>query len=69
MKGKNIYKIGERLGITETEIKTTLKRNRNKIIAGIFVFLALVFVGNNAFQPLHYISVSMKDFGFFMRFF
>jgi len=69
MKENKIYKIGEKLGITETEIKATLRRNRNRIIAGAFVVLALVFVGNNAFQPLHYISVSMKDFGFFMRFF
>lgn len=69
MKERNLYKIGEKLGITETEIKATLNRNRNKIIAGAFAVLALVFVGSNAFQPLHYISVSIKDFGFFMRFF
>jgi hypothetical protein len=69
MKEKNLYKIGEKLGITETEIKTTLNKNRNKIIAAAFVVLALVFVGNNGFQPLHYISISIKDFGFFMRFF
>jgi hypothetical protein len=69
MKEKKIYKIGKKLGITETEIKATLRKNRNKIITGTFIALALIFVGNNAFQPLHYISVSIKDFGFFLRLF
>jgi hypothetical protein len=68
MKEKNIYKIGEKLGITETEIKETIKRNRNKIIAGIFVVLAMAFGGIDVYQPLHR-PASINDFDFFMRFF
>jgi len=68
MKEKNLYKIGEKLGITETEIKATLKRNRNKIIAGAFIVLAIVFGGINAYQPLRR-PISINDFDFFMRFF
>jgi hypothetical protein len=68
MKEKSIYKIGERLGITTAEIKIIMKRNRNKIIAGMFFILALLFLGNNAYQPLHR-PASINDFDFFMRFF
>ncbi len=68
MKEKNIYKIGERLGITALDIQTILKRNRNKIIAGVIFVLALVILGNNAYQPLRR-PASINDFDFFMRFF
>lgn len=68
MKEKTIYKIGEKLGITEGEIKATLKKHRNIIIAGVFYVLALAFLGNNAYQPIRR-PMSINDFDFFMRFF
>jgi len=68
MKEKDIYKIGERLGITAMDIQTILKRNRNKIIAGVIFVLALFFLGNDAYQPLRR-PASINDFDFFMRFF
>lgn len=68
MKERKLYKIGEKLGITEIEVKATLKRNRNKIIAGAFIVLALAFSGLNAYQPLRR-PISINDFDFFMRFF
>ena len=68
MKEISIYKIGEKLGITTADIKTTLIRNKTRIIAGIFVGLALFILGNNAYQPLRR-PTSINDFDFFMRFF
>ena len=68
MKEQTLYKIGEKLGITQKEIKLTLKKHRNIIIAGFFYVLAIAFLGNNAYQPLRR-PMSINDFDFFMRFF
>ena len=69
MKEKNLYRIGEKLGITETEIKATMKRNRNKIIAGALVIIASIAVGNNYFLGMHYGAISIKDLNLLSRFF
>lgn len=69
MKENNIYKIGEKLGITEIEIKATLKKNRNKIITGALIIIAAIVASNNYFLGMHYGGVSIKDFDLFNRFF
>ena len=68
MKKENIYKIGGKLGITEGEIKATLNKHRNIIIAGVFYVLALAYLGIDAYQPVRR-PMSINDFDFFMRFF
>jgi hypothetical protein len=69
MKEKNLYKIGEKLGITEAEIKTTLKRNRKKIIAGALVIITAIVIGNSYFLGMHYAGISIKDLNLLSRFF
>ena len=69
MKEKNLYKIGEKLGITESEIKAAIKRNRNKILAGVLVIIAAIVVGNNNFLGMHYAGISIKDINLLYRFF
>jgi hypothetical protein len=69
MKEETMYEIGEKLGITQTEIKATLKRNRYKIIARALVVVVSFLAGNYYFLGMHYIGVSIKDFDLFMRFF
>ena len=69
MKEKNLYGIGEKLGITEIEIKATMKRNRNKIIAGALLIIASIVIGNNYFLGMHYAGISIKDINLISRFF
>jgi len=68
MKEKQLYKIGQKLGISQTEIKSVIKKNKNKILFGVVVVFAAIFLGN-FYQPYHYGVVSVKDFDFFTRFF
>ena len=69
MKEKNLYRIGEKLGITETEIKATMKRNEIKIIVGALVIIASIVVGNNYFLGMHYGGISINDLNLLSRFF
>lgn len=69
MKKEKIYDIGQTLGLSKTEVKAAINRNRNKIFAGFAIGLAFVLRINTGYQPLHYIAPSIKDFDFFMRFF
>ena len=67
-KEKQLCKIGNKLGISETEIKATLLRNRNKIVAGLIIGVATVIMGRIWFEPLHYTAASLEDFDFWTRF-
>ena len=69
MKKDKIYEIGQTLGLSKSEVKAAINRNRNKILAGFVVGLAFVLRLNMGYQPLHYIAPSIKDFDFFMRYF
>ena len=68
MKKEKMYKIGKKLGISETDVKAALKKNRNVIAAGIIIAVAAIFTNRIWFEPLHYISGSVADFDFFTRF-
>ena len=69
MKKDKIYEIGQTLGLSKSEVKAAINRNRNKILAGVVIGLAFVLRLNMGYQPLHYIAPSIKDFDFFMRYF
>jgi hypothetical protein len=69
MKKDKIYEIGQTLGLSKTDVKAAINKNRNKILAGLVVGLAFVLRLNMGYQPLHYIAPSIKDFDFFMRYF
>lgn len=59
---KNIYEIGQRIGIAKSEIKDTLKRRRKTIITGALIIVALAFIGNVAYLGTHYGGISIEDF-------
>jgi hypothetical protein len=65
---KTIYKIGKRLEINESEIKTAILKNRNKIVIGLIIFISAL-TNRVWFEPLHYTVASISDFVFFTRFF
>ena len=69
MKKEKIYELGKRLGLSKTDVKAAINKNRNKIIAGVILAAASIFTISNGYQPLHYLAPSTKDFDFFMRFF
>jgi len=69
MKENKIYELGKTLGISETDVKAALQKNRNKIIAGLIIGIAVIMLNRVWFEPLHYTVVSKMDFDFFTRFF
>lgn len=69
MKKNKIYELGKMLGISEKNAKAALQKNRNKIIAGIIIGIAVIMFNKVWFEPLHYTVVSKMDFDFFTRFF
>jgi len=69
MKKEKMYKIGKKLGISKSDAKKAIQKNRNKIMASIIIGVAAVMVNKIWFEPLHYISGSIVDFDFFTRFF
>ena len=68
MKENKIYELGKTLGISETDAKAALLKNRNKIVAGIVIGIATIATGKIWFEPLHYTAVSIGDFEFLTRF-
>jgi len=68
MKENKIYELGKTLGISETDAKAALLKNRNKIIAGIVIGIATIMMGKIWFEPLHYTAASIGDFEFLTRF-
>ena len=68
-KEKQIYKIGKTLGISETDVKSALLKNRNIIALCIVIGVATIFSNRFLFEPLHYTAASIRDFGFLVRFF
>jgi hypothetical protein len=68
MKENKIYELGKTLGISETDAKAALLKNRNKIIAGIVIGIATIMTGKVWFEPLHYTAASIGDFEFLTRF-
>jgi len=68
MKENKIYELGKTLGISETDVKAALLKNRNKIIAAVVIGIATVMTGKIWFEPLHYIAASIGDFEFLTRF-
>ena len=68
-KEKQLYKIGKTLGISETEVKAALLKNRNILAVGIVIGVATLFLNRFWFEPLHYTAASIRDFGFLVRFF
>ena len=69
MKEETILKIGETLDITKTNIKALLKTKRYQLLSSAIAILVAFIAGNNYFLGMHYIGVSIRDFGWFMRFF
>lgn len=69
MKKEKVYEIGKTLGLSKSEAKAALQKNRNKIIAGLVIGIAAVMLNRVWFEPLHYTVVSKMDFDFFTRFF
>jgi len=68
MKKEKMYEIGKKLGISETNVKAALMKNRNKIAAGIIIAVAALMTNRIWFEPLHYNGGSMIDLNFFTRF-
>jgi LysM repeat protein len=68
MKKEKMYKIGKKLGISETNVKAALMKNRNKIAAGIIIAIAALMTNRIWFEPLHYNGGSLMDLNFFTRF-
>ncbi len=66
---REIYEIGKTLGLSETDIKMTFLKNRDKILIGIIVGFASLMFNRVWFEPLHYTIISITDFDFFSRFF
>ena len=69
MKKEKIYEIGKKLGISKSDAKAALQKNRNKIIAGLIIGIAAIMTNRVWFEPLHYNGGSIMDFDFFTRFF
>ena len=69
MKKEKIYELGKTLGISKSDAKAALLKNRNKIIAGLMIGIAAILLNRIWFEPLHYTVVSKMDFDFFTRFF
>lgn len=67
MKKNKIYELGKKLGIPKIETKAALLKNRNKIVTGVVIVIAMI-IGKIWFQPLHYTGASIEDFEFFTRF-
>jgi hypothetical protein len=68
MKNEKIFEIGKKLGISKTDAKAAIIKNRNKIITGLVIISASILVNRIWFEPLHYTVASIKDFNFFTRF-
>jgi len=68
MKKEKMKEIGKKLGITETDIKAALKKNRNKIALGTILVAAALTTNQIWFEPLHYNGASIMDLSFFTRF-
>ena len=68
MKKEKINQIGKKLGISETDIKAALKKNRNKIAVGVIIVAAALMTNRIWFEPLHYNGSSIMDLNFFTRF-
>lgn len=69
MKKEKMYEIGKKLGISKSDAKAALQKNRNKIIACLIIGVAAVMMQRVWFEPLHYNGGSIVDFDFFTRFF
>jgi len=69
MKEKQVYKIGKTLGISETDVKAALVKNKNKIIAGLIIGVFAIATNKVWFEPMHYGAASIADFDFLTRFF
>ncbi len=67
MKKNKIYKLGKMLGLSETDVKAALIKNRNKIVTSIVIGIAIM-IGKIWFQPLHYTGISIEDFEFLSQF-
>jgi hypothetical protein len=68
MKKENIYEIGKKLGISKSDTKAALLKNRNKIITLIMLGIAAIMTNGIWFEPLHYTGGSITDFGILTRF-
>jgi hypothetical protein len=68
MKKEKIFEIGKKLGLSKTDTKAAILKNRNKIITGLIVGIAAIITNRIWFEPLHYIGGSILDFSFLTRF-
>ena len=69
IKTKKLNQLGARLGITQDDIKKTL-RKRNFLQTSTLLIIAAVATACSfvlSSSPLHYTGASMKDFDFFAR--
>ena len=68
MEKEKIYEIGKKLGISTSDVKIALIKNRNKIMTSIVLVIASILINRIWFEPLHYTVASIKDFNFLTRF-
>ena len=59
---RNLYEIGQRIGIAKDEIKYTLKRRKRTIITGALVIVALALVSGAFYLGTRYGGISIEDF-------
>jgi len=63
----SINEISQKLGLTKSEIRHTLKRNKRIIVAGALVVVALALIGNLYHLGVMYGGISLRDFKFLSR--
>ena len=68
MKNEKLYEIGKKLGISKSDARAAIIKNRNKIITGLVLIFAAIMINRIWFEPLHYTVASIKDFNFLTRF-
>jgi hypothetical protein len=68
MKNEKVFEIGKKLGISKSDVRAAIIKNRHKIITGLILIFAAIMVNKIWFEPLHYTVASIKDFNFFTRF-
>ena len=64
---KNIYRIGQSLGITKKEISNTIKK-RKKLVIAATIAIGAITAATVAYLGTHYGGVSIEDFEIFKRF-
>jgi hypothetical protein len=59
---KNVYDIGQKIGIEKNDIKNMFQKQKKKIITGAIIVVALAFASNIYYLGTHYGGISLEDF-------